>query len=146
MLAIWGLVEAHAESTEYSAQGIGRTVASVVAAGVRTGMRIVVGGVKSRGGEGFDDGVEGMDVQVPVLNSTVKLGKEMEVVARGRVNVTDIFLRWFIWKEYEDEDKKGQGWEQEEEEVAAGVEEPHGEGEEQVPLASGSGESDDDEL
>ncbi|RPB26626.1 hypothetical protein L211DRAFT_834971 [Terfezia boudieri ATCC MYA-4762] len=113
LLAIWGLVEAHAETTEYSAQGIGRTVASVVAAGVRTGMGIVVGGVKCGGAEGFDGG-EGMHVQVPMLNSTVKLGKEMEVVARGRVNVRDIFLRWFIWKEYEDEEGEAQYGEQEE--------------------------------
>lgn len=76
-------------------------------------MGIVVGGVKCGGAEGFDGG-EGMHVQVPMLNSTVKLGKEMEVVARGRVNVRDIFLRWFIWKEYEDEEGEAQYGEQEE--------------------------------
>ncbi|KAF8420399.1 hypothetical protein EV426DRAFT_612212 [Tirmania nivea] len=174
LLAIWGLVEVHAETTEYSAQGIGRTVASVVAAGVRTGMRIIVGGVKSGGREGFGDGEgmeEGMDVQVPVLNSTVKLGKEMEVVARGRVNVRDIFLRWFIWKECKDEDGEKQDGEkqggekhdgkQEERAVVAGVEEQreeqaglHEAAEGQVPPSSGarqttssvSEESGDDEL
>ena len=120
----------------------------MVAAGVRTGMRIVVGGVKVESEEGFDDDQEmvgGMDVQVPMLNSTVKLGKEMEVVARGRANVKDIFLRWFIWKEYEDEGGE------EQEGVAVEVDEPHGEAEEQVPLdevadrpISVSGKPDDD--
>ena len=117
-------------------------------------MGIIVAGVKSRVGGGFNDGgqgAEGMDVQVPVLNSTVKLGKEMEVVARGRVSVRDIFLRWFIWKEYEGEKEGGQ----EEEDAVVGIGELCGEGEEQAPLqvaegqersASVSGESDDDEL
>lgn len=49
-----------------------------------------------------------MDVQVPILNSTVKLGRDMEVVARGRVYVRDIFRRWFLWKAYEEEEAGGE--------------------------------------
>ena len=53
ILAIWGLVEAHAETTEYSAQGIGRTVAAAVAAGVKTGRWVIVGGLQGSRGNGY---------------------------------------------------------------------------------------------
>jgi len=41
----------------------------------------------------------GMNVQVPVLNSTIRLGKDMKHVTRGTVNVRDVFARWFDWRE-----------------------------------------------
>ncbi|KAF8465549.1 hypothetical protein BDZ91DRAFT_229697 [Kalaharituber pfeilii] len=94
MLAIWGLVEAHSGTTEFSAQGISRTVASAVAAGVKGRMWVVVGGAQ----DSNELGGTSMDVQVPVLNSTVQLNDTVAVVARRKVNVRDIFARWFLWK------------------------------------------------
>ena len=41
-----------------------------------------------------------MDTQVPILNSTIRLGKDMRSVASEKVCVRDVFSRWFLWREY----------------------------------------------
>ena len=40
-----------------------------------------------------------MDVQVPILNSTIRLGKDMARVASEKVCVRGVFARWFLWRE-----------------------------------------------
>lgn len=54
---------AHKDTAEFSAQGIGRTIAAVVDGGLRAGMKILLG---EEAGE-LDNGVE-----VPLLNVTMR--------------------------------------------------------------------------
>ncbi|KAK6499886.1 hypothetical protein TWF481_010243 [Arthrobotrys musiformis] len=61
-LAVHSLLPLHHLSTEWSAQGISRTLAAIVAAGVASKRRVVVG--VSR-----DSGVFGADAEVPLVNS-----------------------------------------------------------------------------
>ena len=91
VLAVWGLVAAHRETAEFSAQGLGRTAAALVEAGLRSGRRVLVG-------ERLE-GEEGGEVLLPVLNSTVKVGSRLgEEIAGRTVGVGAVLGRWMVFE------------------------------------------------
>ncbi|KAA8904659.1 hypothetical protein FN846DRAFT_24086 [Sphaerosporella brunnea] len=76
VLAIWGLIAAHKETAEYSAQGLGRTLAAMV----ETGREVTIA-----------DGDENWwEAEVPVLNKIGGSGLE----GRG-VGLERVLGRWF---------------------------------------------------
>jgi len=88
VLAVWGLVAAHRETAEFSAQGLGRTAAALVEAGLRSGRRVLVG-------ERLEEEV----VLLPVLNSTVKVGSRLgEEIAGRTVGVRAVLGRWMVFE------------------------------------------------
>jgi hypothetical protein len=117
LLIVYGLLELHRDTSEWSAQGLGHTVAGLVEAGLRTGRKIVV--LEERGMEdGFSDmeleerrqtGTKVWEEGVPMLNGSVRrAGLEDEDGGwSGRtVEIGRILARWFMFE-------KG-GWEVEE--------------------------------
>lgn len=66
---------------------------------------LIVGGLKSSGSSSGrnitteDVSLATMDIQVPILNSIIRLGKDMERVASEKVYVRDVLTRWFLWRE-----------------------------------------------
>ncbi|CZR64968.1 uncharacterized protein PAC_14868 [Phialocephala subalpina] len=112
LLIMYGLVDLHKNTSEWSAQGLGNTVAGLVEAGWRGEKKVVV--IEERKVE--DDGEE-MDIEgeqpkrnprwkvweerVPMLNGSVKrAGFESEDSAwSGRtIEVGRIFARWFKFR------------------------------------------------
>lgn len=116
ILAVWGLIAAHRETSELSVQGLGQTVASVVDAGVRSGRRVILGEPdcsreQEQEGDG-DDGDDGdgcgcgcgrdnwsrrriWEEELPLLNATVNVGSLEGAVAGRTVAVGRVLGRWF---------------------------------------------------
>ncbi|KAF8248743.1 hypothetical protein K440DRAFT_624141 [Wilcoxina mikolae CBS 423.85] len=93
ILAVWGLVMAHRETSQFSVQGLGRTVASLVDAGIRGGRTVVVG--ECGGVEEYDEFRRWWEDSVPLLNTSVKLGSLGGTVMGKTVQVCKILGRWF---------------------------------------------------
>jgi len=124
LVVVYGLVEMHRHTSEWSAQGLGNSLAGLVEAGWRSGRKVVVveeKPVEFEGEETVDDvGGDGegikkpastvWDERVPMLNGSVRrAGLESEDGGwSGRtVEVGRILRRWF---------KFGNGnWEKQEE-------------------------------
>ncbi|KAG9235818.1 hypothetical protein BJ875DRAFT_255803 [Amylocarpus encephaloides] len=118
LLVVYGPVELHRDTSEWSAQGLGNSVAGLVDAGWRCGRRVVVleerqGGVgdeveeeigieREGEGEGEDEKWKRpcavWEQRVPILNGSVRrAGLESEDGAwSGRtVEIGRVFARWF---------------------------------------------------
>ena len=113
MLVVYGLVELHRDTSEWSAQGLGNTLAGLVEAGWRSGRGVVVLEERKVGGEDHhpigdpgegDETGERMRIKtgwnegVPMLNGSVRrAGMESEDAGwSGRtVEVGRILSRWF---------------------------------------------------
>ena len=115
LLVVYGLLELHRDTSEWSTQGLGNSVAGLVEAGWRMGRRVVV--LEERG---LDDRSSDMGVEerrknkvkiweegVPMLNGSVRrAGLESEDGGwSGRtVEVGRILARWFQFERGEWED------------------------------------------
>ncbi|KAH7417928.1 hypothetical protein BKA64DRAFT_183139 [Cadophora sp. MPI-SDFR-AT-0126] len=111
LLVVYGLVALHRDTSEWSAQGLGRSVAALVEAGWRGGRGVVVleerewdadgggDGVDSDdGGEGRERMLTGWRERLPMLNGSVKrVGLENEDGGwSGRtVEIGRVLGRWF---------------------------------------------------
>ncbi|KAK0112778.1 hypothetical protein ONS95_014511 [Cadophora gregata] len=110
LLVVYGLVALHRDTSEWSAQGLGISVAALVEAGWRGGRGVVVieerewdadgniGGNYSDGGEGRESRTTGWEERLPMLNGSVKrIGLESEDGGwSGRtVEVGRVLGRWF---------------------------------------------------
>lgn len=98
MLIVYGLLELHRDSIEWSAQGIGTTATYLVEAAARNSFRAAV--VEPRGAMGYDTLNEFLDENVPILSGT---GIKSDGTWSGRtVPVKRVLARWF---EFERQDK-----------------------------------------
>jgi len=115
LIVLYGILELHKDTSEWSAQGLGDTLARVVEAGRRTGTRIILLeeskgvevkntlGVEREGDEDKREdrrkgGWKGWEERLPMLNRSVKrVGFESEGAGwSGRtVEVGRILARWF---------------------------------------------------
>lgn len=108
LLLIYGLLSLHRDTSEWSAQGLGSTVAGVVEAGQRMGLRVVVvepvdphgEGREGSGGRGGAALEEMLKEGMPLLSSAARRMIEGEGDAREgwrgrRVDVGRVLGRWF---------------------------------------------------
>lgn len=103
LLVVYGMVALHRDTSEWSAQGLGSSVAALVEAGWRGGRKVVVVEERelydeSEGGEGAEIRTAGWDERLPMLNGSVKrVGLESEDGGwSGRtLEVGRVFGRWF---------------------------------------------------
>ncbi|KUJ16345.1 uncharacterized protein LY89DRAFT_80342 [Mollisia scopiformis] len=107
LLVVYGLVDLHRDTSEWSAQGFGNSVASLVEAGRRGDRKIVV--IEEKKEEDSSYVVEGEEVErkpgwkvwderVPMLNGNIRrAGFESEESAwSGRtIEIGRIYARWF---------------------------------------------------
>lgn len=98
MLIVYGLLELHRDSVEWSAQGIGTTATYLIEAAARDSFRAAV--VEPRGAMGFDTLDEFLDESVPILSGT---DMKSDGTWSGRtVPVRRVLARWF---DFERQDK-----------------------------------------
>ena len=102
MIIVYGLLELHRDTSEWSVQGLGSSFAVLVEAGWRAGQSIVVLEEKVGGDEGHSDGDKRFqrvwEERLPMLNGNVRrAGLEGEgAVWSGRtVEVRRVLGRWF---------------------------------------------------
>jgi hypothetical protein len=102
LLLVYGLLALHRDTSEWSAQGLGNSVAALVEAGWRTKRRILLLEERSnsgtRPGDGGDEAQKVWEEQLPMLNGSVRrAGLEAEGGGwSGRtVEVGKILQRWF---------------------------------------------------
>ncbi|KAF8541500.1 hypothetical protein BDD12DRAFT_829060 [Trichophaea hybrida] len=93
ILAVWGLVMAHRETSQFSVQGLGRTVASLVDAGIRSGRTVVIGDCGAV--EKYGEFKMWWEDSVPLLNTSAKVGSLSGTVIGKTVPVSKILGRWF---------------------------------------------------
>ncbi len=120
LLVVYGLLELHRDTSEWSAQGLGNSIAGLVEAGWRTRRQVVLleercmdDGSKNAGGdveleEKRKSGVKVWEERVPMLNGSVRrAGLESEDGGwSGRtVEVGRILARWFKFGEGDWEDE-----------------------------------------
>lgn len=99
LLAIWGLASLHRSTTEYSAQGLSRTLAVAVEAAHSAGQRLVL--AESRQDLDEPEGEEGREVllgpwreQVSLLSGSVRFGGEESGLNGRMMEVGDVVRRW----------------------------------------------------
>ncbi|PNP46970.1 hypothetical protein TGAMA5MH_01923 [Trichoderma gamsii] len=98
MLIVYGLLEIHRDSVEWSAQGIGTTATYLIEAAARNSFRAAV--VEPRGAMGFEALDEFLEEKLPVLSGTAM---KSDGAWSGRtVAVRRVLARWF---EFERQDK-----------------------------------------
>ncbi|KAK1241113.1 hypothetical protein MKX08_001087 [Trichoderma sp. CBMAI-0020] len=98
MLIVYGLLELHRDSVEWSAQGIGTTTTYLIEAAARNAFRAAV--VEPRGAMGFEALDEFLEEKLPVLSGTAM---KSDGTWSGRtVAVERVLARWF---EFERQDK-----------------------------------------
>ncbi|KAE9371270.1 hypothetical protein N431DRAFT_294286, partial [Stipitochalara longipes BDJ] len=106
LLVVYGLLELHRDTSEWSAQGLGNSIAALVEAGRRTERKVVA--LEERG---VDDGLRDMALEerrkikikiweegVPMLNGSVRragLESEEEGWTGRTVEIGRILARWF---------------------------------------------------
>ncbi|KAM0457490.1 hypothetical protein ACHAO4_003290 [Trichoderma viride] len=91
MLIVYGLLELHRDSVEWSAQGIGTTATYLIEAAARNSFRAAV--VEPRGAMGFEALNEFLEEKLPVLSGTAM---KSDGTWSGRtVAVERVLARWF---------------------------------------------------
>ncbi|KAI5812410.1 hypothetical protein BZA77DRAFT_23072 [Pyronema omphalodes] len=83
-LAIWGLTNAQYCTTEWSAQGVARTISQAIDAANRTGRTLVLAGTKGW-----------LDRKMPLLNTDVDTTGITHLLERKMVTVRGVLKRWF---------------------------------------------------
>jgi len=95
LLVVYGLIELHRDTSEWSAQGLGSSVAAVLEAGFRGGRGVVVLEEKANEDNG---GGKAWEERMPMLNGSVRrAGMESEDGGwSGRtIEVGRVLARWF---------------------------------------------------
>lgn len=91
-LLVYGLVELHKDSSEWSAQGIGETVATLIDASAKHGFQAVV--IEPVRYDGVEDW---LDVNVPLLKGTTM--KEDGTYGGRHVKLEVVLGRWFNFEQ-----------------------------------------------
>jgi len=109
LLMVYRLVELHRDTSEWSAQGLGNSLAALVEAGLRSRRQVAIVEEKNESGE-VDEDSEGLDERVPILSGSARrAGLESDGGGwSGRtVEVGRILSRWFVFKkEYWSKERK----------------------------------------
>jgi len=103
-LALLNPVTLHFDTTEFSAQGLSRTFALAIDVAARERLNLIM--CECNGGEEHVvvRGARLWEVEVPLLNGTVRLGDEDRDWAGRLVKVKRVAERWFIFKMNESKD------------------------------------------
>lgn len=92
LLLVYGFLEGHRVTTEWSAQGLASTAAGLVEAAARNSLR--AGVVEPRaGGDGFEILEEFMNEQIPILNGTTR--RESGAWSGRTIEVKRVLGQWF---------------------------------------------------
>ncbi|KAH6608398.1 hypothetical protein Trco_001744 [Trichoderma cornu-damae] len=91
MLLVYGLLELHRDSADWSAQGIGTTAAYLVEAAARNAFRAAL--VEPRGAMGYETQGEFLDEIVPVLSGAAM--KDDGTWSGPTVSIQRVLSRWF---------------------------------------------------
>lgn len=103
LLAIHGLFHLHRTTSEYSAQGLSRTLAVAAEAATATGRRLVIAeSLRKIEGEELVDASDSVDTvmrdpwkdEVPLLNGALRFGTEDRVWAGRTVEAARVVGRW----------------------------------------------------
>ncbi|MCJ1390889.1 hypothetical protein MMC18_003750 [Xylographa bjoerkii] len=100
ILGILNVLEAHRGTSDFSAQGISRTIAGAVAAAARSNMQLLVIELpRSEGGYGERDAQiqhagEPWSEQVPLLCGSLKFGEDQKIWAGRTVEIRQVVARW----------------------------------------------------
>ncbi|PYH71530.1 uncharacterized protein BO88DRAFT_233442 [Aspergillus vadensis CBS 113365] len=104
LLAILNPLALHVPTSEFSAQGLSRMFAAVVEVADRGGWDLVLCECKDVGdstGSGSGMGEVSWHTQVPLLNSSVRVGEESTSYRGGGVPVKRVVQRWFEFNDNE---------------------------------------------
>ncbi|RAK87975.1 hypothetical protein BO79DRAFT_195931 [Aspergillus costaricaensis CBS 115574] len=106
LMAILNPLALHVPTSEFSAQGLSRTFAAVVEVADRGGMDLVLCECRDVGdstgvGSGIGRGEVSWHTQVPLLNSSVRVGEENTSYRGGGVPVQRVVQRWFEFNDNE---------------------------------------------
>ncbi|KAL9044732.1 MAG: hypothetical protein Q9214_002148 [Letrouitia sp. 1 TL-2023] len=103
LMAVFGLIELHRSTSEFSAQGLSRTLAAAVEAASAARMKLIIAedpilspGLNDEGKEmPIDGSVEDRwNEQVPVLNGSVRVAGDDRIWAGKTVKVGRILAKW----------------------------------------------------
>lgn len=101
LLGVLNLLTLHRSTSEFSAQGLSRTLAAAVEVTARQGVDLVLCEcLDADAAEGTDGEREALwSVQVPLLNQTARTGIEESTGRGGNVTVKRVAQRWFEFNE-----------------------------------------------
>lgn len=95
LMAILDPLALHIPTSEFSAQGLSRTLAAAVEVADRGGMDLVLCECTRDVGDAVGSGNMFWQTQVPLLNSSVRIGDESTSHRGGGVPVKRVVQRWF---------------------------------------------------
>lgn len=99
LLGVLNLLALHRSTSEFSAQGLSRTLAAAVEVTAKQGVDLVLCECLDAM-DGTDGGREALwSVQVPLLNQTARFGAEESTGRGGNVTVKRVAQRWFEFNE-----------------------------------------------
>lgn len=102
LMAILNPLALHVPTSEFSAQGLSRTFAAVVEVADRGGMDLVLCECRDVGDSmGSGRGEVSWHTQVPLLNSSMRVGEESTSYRGGGVPVKRVVQRWFEFNDNE---------------------------------------------
>lgn len=94
MLAILSLATVHQSTSEYSAQGLSRTVAIAVETANSANMRLVLAEPHDENGNELDTIRNPWEAKVPLLNGSIRFGEDEKMWAGRTVDVGRVIGRW----------------------------------------------------
>lgn len=94
MLAIFNLTAVHRPTSEYSAQGLSRTVAIAVEAAKHAGMKLVLAESCYENESENTTIQDPWKAQVPLLNGTIRSGESGKIWAGRTVDIGKVIGRW----------------------------------------------------
>ena len=103
MLAILGMLEVHRSTSDFSAQGLSRTLSIAVEASMALGRRLIVAeilpAIEDKDAIAMDENENEVQPdpwmeQVPILNGSIRSGDEQRVWAGRTVEVARVVGRW----------------------------------------------------
>ena len=95
LLLVYGFLELHRGTSEWSAQGLGTSLAIIVEAAARTSLKATI--VEPRGSCGYNKLREFISEKIPLLNGTSP--KDDGTWPGRTIEVSRVLLRWFTWEE-----------------------------------------------
>ncbi|KXG47501.1 uncharacterized protein PGRI_013710 [Penicillium griseofulvum] len=96
LLAVLDMIAMHVQTSEFSAQGLSRTLASAVEASSRVGMDLrLYECINALNPSSADWGRGLWDVNVPLLNGSVRMRSDQSTLGGRGVTVKKVAERWF---------------------------------------------------
>lgn len=99
LLGVLNLLALHRSTSEFSAQGLSRTLAAAVEVTARQGVDLVLCECLDAADSTDGEREALWSVQVPLLNQTARTGIEESTVRGGNVTVKRVAQRWFEFNE-----------------------------------------------